>query len=262
MLVLAACAATRICSTGSLGREVTGVLSLQEGLESVRRNKTKILTSFGWLQLVSAALVELTPPLAKLYSVWRGNHSERFINGYLKGAPSMTAEQLDTDRKHLQDLYLNAGSARGQTLLNNLMARDALYRTEGETYYALQAMKQREHEEGRRAFKWNMCIRTLACLSKVNFGVCTGLIIGDGRQTAPRKVTELLLAGTLPYEVALDLNIFDKANTTFRAVGKENRLRDKNELPGQIYRARLERLDQAQAVIAPGTPKAEQPNLK
>jgi hypothetical protein len=244
-----------------LGEKVTGVISLQEGLESVRRGKLNILVSFGWLQLVSAALVELTPPLAKIYSETRAHISEKFIDGYLRGAPSMTAEQMDGDRKHLQDLYLNAGSGRGQTLLNNLMARDALYRTEGETYYALQAMKQREKDEARRAFKWSMCIRTIACVAKANFGI-SGILIGDGRQKAPRKITELLFEGTLPYEVALDLNIVDKFNTTFRAVGKENRLRANNELPGQIYRARLERLDQEQAIIAPGSPKTEVPNLK
>ncbi len=244
-----------------LGEKVTGVLSLQEGLESTRRNQTRILTSFGWLQLVSAALVELTPPVAKIYSETRAHISEKFINGYLKGAPTMTAEQMDGDRKHLQELYLNAGSGRGQTLLNNLMARDALYRTEGETYYALQAMKQREKDEARRAFKWSMIIRSIACASKLNFGIM-GILIGDGRQTAPRHVTELLFEGTLPYEVALDLNIVDKFNTTMRAVHKENRLKANNELPGQIYRARLERLDQEQAIIAPGSPKTEVPNLK
>jgi hypothetical protein len=244
-----------------LGEKVTGVVSLQEGLEAVRRNQTRILVTFGYLQIISAALVELTPPLAKIYSEWRAHISQKFIDGYLKGAPAMTAEQMDGDRKHLQDLYLNAGSGRGQTLLNNLMARDALYRTEGETYYALQAMKQREKDEARRAFKWSMVNRTIACVAKANFGI-SGVLIGDGRQTAPRKVTELLFEGTLPYEVALDLNVVDKFNTTFRAVGKENRLRANNELPGQIYRARLERLDQEQAIIAPGTPKAEVPNLK
>jgi hypothetical protein len=244
-----------------MGEKVTGVISLQEGLESVRRGKLNILVSFGWLQLVSAALVELTPPMAKIYSEWRAHISEKFIDGYLRGAPSMTAEQMDGDRKHLQELYLNAGSGRGQTMLNNLMARDALYRTEGETYYALQAMKQREKDEARRAFKWSMVNRTIACVAKANFGI-SGILIGDGREKAPRKITELLFEGTLPYEVALDLNIVDKFNTTFRAVGKENRLRANNELPGQIYRARLERLDQEQAIIAPGTPKAEIPNLK
>lgn len=238
-----------------LGEKVTGVLSLQEGLEAVRRNKTKILTQFGWLQLVSAALVELTPPLAKLYSGIRAHISQRFIDSYMNGIPSLMAENLDADRKHLQDLYLNAGAARGQTLLNNLIARDALYRMETETFYALQAMKNREKDEERRQFKWTMFIRTLACVSKANFGICTGLLIGDGRQTAPRKITELLFAGTLPYEVALDVNVLDKFNTFYRQEKKEGRLKSENELPGQIYRARLERLDQEQGVIAPATPK-------
>jgi hypothetical protein len=239
-----------------LAEKITGVLSLQAGLEGTRRQeiagRLKGQQNFGVLQLCSAALVELTPFMAKYYSNWRGHISKKFIDKYMTNSPSINAEALDADRKHLQDLYLNAGSARGQSLLNNLMARDAIYKTEGETFYALQAMRNRETRETNKAFWNNLKVRTVACAAKTTYGI-SGILLGDGRQTNPRNIMELILMGTIPYEAALDLSVYDKAHTTFKIDKKEKNLRAKNELPGQIYKARLERLDQAQNVIAPGT---------
>jgi hypothetical protein len=136
-------------------------------------------------------------------------------------------------------------------MLNNLIARDALYRTEGENYYALQAMRNRQAAEEHQAFVDALKIRSVAFVGKMAYAVNVGFILGDGRQTAPRKVTELIVAGTIPYEVILDMSIYNKGITAHRGYKAELRQRAKNELPGQIYRARLERLDQAQSVIAP-----------
>jgi hypothetical protein len=234
-----------------IAEKVTGVLSLQCGLEAVRRNKIKFNEGFGELQAVSAFLVVLTPIMAKLYSNWRAKGAERNVDQTIHSTPATTAEVFDADRKHLQDLYLATGSSRGQTMLNNLIARDALYRTEGETFYALQAMKNREKADEHKAFVDALKIRSVAFVGKMAYAVNVGFILGDGRQTAPRKITELIVAGTIPYEVVLDMSVYNKAHSAIKGYKYENSLKGKNELPGQIYRARLERLDQAQAVIAP-----------
>jgi hypothetical protein len=234
-----------------LGEKITGVMSLQCGLEAVRRNQIKFNEGFGVLQATSAFLVILTPIMAKMYSEWRAKGAQRTVDQTIHSTPATTAEVFDADRKHLQDLYLATGSSRGQTMLNNLIARDALYRTEGENYYALQAMRNRQAAEEHQAFVDALKIRSVAFVGKMAYAVNVGFILGDGRQTAPRKVTELIVAGTIPYEVILDMSIYNKGITAHRGYKAELRQRAKNELPGQIYRARLERLDQAQSVIAP-----------
>ena len=234
-----------------LGEKITGVMSLQCGLEAVRRNKLKFNEGFGVLQATSAFLVVLTPIFAKMYSNYRGKCAEHNVDKDIHTTPATTAEVFDADRKHLQDMYLATGSSRGQTMLNNLIARDSLYRTEGENFYALQAMRNREKAEEHKAFVDALKIRSVAFVGKMAYAVNVGFILGDGRQTAPRKITELIVAGTIPYEVVLDMSIYNKASTAVRGYKAEQALKSKNELPGQIYRARLERIDQAQSVIAP-----------
>jgi hypothetical protein len=234
-----------------LGEKITGVMSLQCGLEAVRRNKLKFNEGFGVLQATSALLVILTPVMAKMYSEWRAKAAQRTVDQTIHSTPSTTAEVFDADRKHLQDMYLATGSSRGQTMLNNLIARDALYRTEGENFYALQAMRNRQAAEEHKAFVDALKIRSVAFVGKMAYAVNVGFILGDGRQTAPRKITELIVAGTIPYEVVLDMSIYNKGMSAHRGYKDELRKKAKNELPGQIYRARLERLDQAQSVIAP-----------
>ncbi|HEY9759631.1 MAG TPA: hypothetical protein V6C97_31015 [Oculatellaceae cyanobacterium] len=234
-----------------IAEKVTGVMSLQAGLEAVRRNKIKFNEAFGTLQATSAFLVILTPIMAKLYSNWRGKGAQRTVDETIHANAAVTAETFDADRKHLQDLYLANGSSRGQTMLNNLIARDAVYRMENENFYALQAMAAREKRDEHQAFINALKIRSVAFVGKMAYAVNVGFILGDGRQTAPRKITELIVAGTIPYEVVLDASIYDKAHTAIKGYKYENQLRSKNELPGQIYRARLERMDQAQGILAP-----------
>ncbi len=234
-----------------IAEKVTGVMSLQCGLEAVRRNRIKFNEGFGTLQATSAFLVILTPIFAKLYSNWRGNEARKNVDQVIHSTPATTAEVFDADRKHLQDLYLATGSSRGQTMLNNLIARDAVYRTEGENFYALQAMRNREKKDEHQAFIDALKIRSVAFVGKMAYAVNVGFILGDGRQTAPRKITELIVAGTIPYEVVLDMSIYNKAHTAIKGYHYEEQLKGKNELPGQIYRARLERLDQAQSIVAP-----------
>jgi hypothetical protein len=234
-----------------LGEKITGVMSLQCGLEAVRRNKIKFNEGFGVLQATSAFLVILTPVMAKMYSEWRAKGAQHTVDQTIHSTPATTAEVFDADRKHLQDLYLATGSSRGQTMLNNLIARDALYRTEGENFYALQAMRNRQTAEEHKAYIDALKIRSVAFVGKMAYAVNVGFILGDGRQTAPRKITELIVAGTIPYEVVLDMSIYNKGISAHRGYKQELRLKEKNELPGQIYRARLERLDQAQSIIAP-----------
>jgi hypothetical protein len=234
-----------------LGEKITGVLSLQCGLEAVRRNKIKFNEGFGVLQATSAFLVILTPIMAKMYADYRAKAAQRTVDQTIHSTTATTAEVFDADRKHLQDLYLANGSSRGQTMLNNLIGRDALYRTEGENFYALQAMRNRQAAEEKKAFVDALKIRSVAFVGKMAYAVNVGFILGDGRQTAPRKITELIVAGTIPYEVILDMSIYNKASSAIRGYKAEQALRAKNELPGQIYRARLERLDQAQSIIAP-----------
>ena len=224
---------------------------LQAGLEAVRRNKIKFNEAFGTLQATSAFLVILTPIMAKLYSNWRASGAQRNVDATIHSNAAVTAETFDADRKHLQDLYLANGSSRGQTMLNNLIARDAVYRMENENFYALQAMTAREKRDEHEAFINALKIRSVAFVGKMAYAVNVGFILGDGRQTAPRKITELIVAGTIPYEVVLDASIYDKAHTAIKGYKYENQLKSKNELPGQIYRARLERMDQAQGVLAP-----------
>jgi hypothetical protein len=234
-----------------IGEKVTGVMSLQAGLEAVRRNRIKFNEAFGTLQATSAFLVILTPIMAKLYSNWRAKGAQHTVDQTIHSNPAVTAETFDADRKHLQDLYLVNGSTRGQTMLNNLIARDAVYRMEGENFYALQAMTSRDKHDEHKAFINSLKIRSVAFCGKMAYAVNVGFVLGDGRQTAPRKITELIVAGTIPYEVVLDASIYDKAHTAIKGYKYENELRSKNELPGQIYRARLERMDQAQGVLAP-----------
>jgi hypothetical protein len=235
-----------------IAEKITGVLSLQAGLQATRHGKLKNLEAFGVLQIVSAGILELTPVVSRFYAGYRGQKSREHVAQYVHGNPATTPEVFEADRKHLQDVYLANGGSRSQALLNNLQARDAVYKSENETFYALKALTNRDKQEEARAFKHAMLVRTFAAACKIAYGTQSGIVLGDGRQTAPRKVTELILGGTIPYEVALDANIYDKFSEAIRTKKLENQLKGKGELRGQVYRSRLDRMDQAQHIITPG----------
>jgi len=125
-----------------IAERATGFASLFMGLIALHlgmggRNR---LGDLGILQIISAILAPGAPIMGRILSTQVWKHAKRSIAKDINGIDVQSAEAFDADRKHLEDLVLNAG-ANGSPVLASLSTRTPVYRMEKENWYAIQDRK-------------------------------------------------------------------------------------------------------------------------
>jgi hypothetical protein len=221
-----------------------GLISLQKGMGA--RNR---LASLGVLQIVSAILAPAAPINGAISSHFVRLHAQHSVEKDINGIDARTPEVFDADRKHLEDLVLNSGSS-GSPVLASISGRNGLYRMEKENLEAVHALRGREHRDAKSAFWQSVGIRTFAFGNKTAFG-SVAIAGGFTHLNNPRHFDSLLLGATTPYYVTLQASSVDALRRTVQGQMLEHSDRAKGNLPKQIYKARLARLDQMEALTNP-----------
>jgi hypothetical protein len=99
-------------------------------------------------------------------------------------------------------------------------------------------------------------IRTIAFGNKTAFGA-VAMAGGWTHLNNPRHYDQLILGATTPYYVTLQLAGADAIRKQWSIESERHRDRAKGYLPSQVYQARLDRLDQMEAIANPGSKRID-----
>jgi hypothetical protein len=220
----------------ALSAAITGTVAQQ-------RQEVNIFGAFGVLQVVGAVLQIASPVAAVLTNKIQKERAAKALVPVLTGQQIHTVEELDTDRKHFEDLAL---AATGQPQFEQ---HATAYKLARDNAAASLALSRREEAAAKSLFKTAFLLKSFAAGMLTSYGVIS-MVGGYSKITNLRHLGQMGLAAALQLEI---LTMYGFVDGLVRFPYNEMKLQKAKKaglLPGQVLTARIDNLDHMETIVS------------
>jgi len=229
-----------------IAKNTTGAVGNWVAKHSIHVKRRTWNAPAGMLTTISGALIILTPLLSRATGMLVGSLHQHLIAGCTKDCLTRDVAQLDADLLKLQQLCQSPECAREQVASS--VAHLAQYKTHDENFMTQYHQRTKEAHAGLLAASENIFTGAFVGGTKVATGV--NLTVAGVKYTHSARITNSLIgSGTIAYCVGTSWALLDNPRIQLKREWVNYKLGKQHQLPGQMLKDRLNRLDQMEAAI-------------
>lgn len=201
----------------------------------------------GVLTTISGALIVATPILSRGVGMAVGRYEKWRIKDITKNCDIKEVTQLDQDKTQLQQLC-EANKDADDDVWEPSLARLALYETHNQSFLQQLELTTREVHAGNLAATENVLSGLFTGGTKMANGITLAIAGHDFHHSGPRT-NDLIGAGLITYCVGTSWAMFDNIRIQVKREMVNHRLSKMQRLPGQVLKARLQQLEDMEALL-------------